>query len=119
MVFIGFGGLAIRTVFVFGIAVLAPRARYFFATAHTTAQKRPPRQLRPSAIAEGYQLSFSTALFVCPYPKVMSQVLAIVYRTIATHLVKKAGLTHKTAKTGGITLILSFMGRYSSFSLNH
>ncbi len=26
VVFIGFGGLAIRTVFVFGIAVLAPRA---------------------------------------------------------------------------------------------
>jgi hypothetical protein len=42
------------------------------------------------------------------YPKVMSQALAIVYRTIATHLIKKAGSTHKTAKTGGITLIQRF-----------
>ena len=38
----------------------------------------------------------------------MSQALAIVYRTIASHLIKKAGLTHKTAKTGGITLIQRF-----------
>ena len=38
----------------------------------------------------------------------MNQALAIVYRTIATHLIKKAGLTHKTAKTGGITLIQRF-----------
>jgi len=38
----------------------------------------------------------------------MSHALAIVYRIIATHLIKKAGLTHKTAKTGGITLIQRF-----------
>ena len=38
----------------------------------------------------------------------MSQALAIVYRCIANHLIKKAGLTHKTAKTGGITLIQRF-----------
>jgi hypothetical protein len=30
----------------------------------------------------------------------MWQVLGIVYRTLATHLVKKAGRTHKTAHTG-------------------
>ncbi len=30
------------------------------------------------------------------------------YRCIANHLIKKAGLTHKTAKTGGITLIQRF-----------
>ena len=42
------------------------------------------------------------------YPKAMSQALVIVYRTIATHLVKKAGLTHKTAKTGSVTLIQRF-----------
>ena len=40
----------------------------------------------------------------------MSQALAIVYRCIANHLIKKAGLTHKTAKTGGITLIQRFGG---------
>lgn len=44
------------------------------------------------------------------YPKAMSQALAIVYRSIASHLIKKAGLTHKTAKTGGITLTQRFGG---------
>jgi hypothetical protein len=38
----------------------------------------------------------------------MSKALAIVYRAIANHLVKKAGLTHKAAQTGGITLIQRF-----------
>jgi hypothetical protein len=32
----------------------------------------------------------------------------IVYRVIATHLVKKAGLTHQTARTGAVTLIQRF-----------
>lgn len=36
---------------------------------------------------------------------IMGQVLGIVYRVIATHLVKKAGLTKKTARTGAVTLI--------------
>lgn len=38
-------------------------------------------------------------------PAIMGQVLGIVYRVIAKHLVKKAGLTHKTARTGAVTLI--------------
>lgn len=42
------------------------------------------------------------------YPKAMSQALAIVYRVIATHLIKKAGFTHQTVKTGAITLIQRF-----------
>jgi hypothetical protein len=33
--------------FSLGIAVLAPRARYSFATAQKSIQKRPPLQLRP------------------------------------------------------------------------
>jgi hypothetical protein len=41
-------------------------------------------------------------------PAVMSQVLRIVYRTIATHLIKKAGHTHKSARTGAVTLIQRF-----------
>jgi len=41
-------------------------------------------------------------------PAVMGQVLGIVYRVIATHLIKKAGLTHKTAHTGAVTLIQRF-----------
>lgn len=32
----------------------------------------------------------------------------IVYRVIATHLVKKAGHTHQAAKTGAVTLIQRF-----------
>ncbi|MEA1486167.1 hypothetical protein, partial [Salmonella enterica] len=33
-------------------------------------------------------------------PEIMGWVLGIVYRVIATHLVKKAGHTHQVAKTG-------------------
>jgi hypothetical protein len=31
--------------------------------------------------------------------------LGIVYRVIATHLIKKAGVSRKTARTGAVTLI--------------
>ena len=41
-------------------------------------------------------------------PELLRQALAIVYCCIATHQIKKAGLTHKTAKTGGITLTQRF-----------
>jgi len=41
-------------------------------------------------------------------PAVMSQVLGIVYRGIATHLIKKAGLTHKTTRTEAVKLIQRF-----------
>lgn len=37
---------------------------------------------------------FQLRYFFARYPKAMSQALAIVYRIIATHLIKKAGLTH-------------------------
>ncbi len=32
----------------------------------------------------------------------------MVYSTLAAHLVKKAGLTHKSARTGAVTLIQRF-----------
>jgi len=35
-------------------------------------------------------------------------VLAIVYRTIATHLINKAGVSRNTARTGAVTLIQRF-----------
>ena len=38
-------------------------------------------------------------------PKIMSEVLGLVYRVIATHLIKKAGFTKNTAHTGAVTLI--------------
>ena len=64
----------------------------------------PHEPIRQWVISFPFQLRYLFAR----YPKAMSQALAIVYRTIATHLIKKAGLTHKTAKTGGITLIQRF-----------
>jgi Putative transposase len=39
---------------------------------------------------------------------ILGQVLGIVYRCIATHLIKKAGLTKKKAQTGAVTLIQRF-----------
>ena len=41
-------------------------------------------------------------------PHVMSKVLGIVYRIIATYLIKKAGYNKKTARTGAVTLIQRF-----------
>jgi len=41
-------------------------------------------------------------------PEVMGRVLGIVYRCIATHLIKKAGFSRKTAQTGAVTLIQRF-----------
>jgi hypothetical protein len=48
-------------------------------------------------------------------PAVMSKVLGIVYRSIATHLTRKAGYTKTTAHTGAVTLIQRFGG---SLNLN-
>ena len=39
-----------------------------------------------------------------------NKALGIVYRTIATHLTRKAGYTKKTAHTGAVTLIQRFGG---------
>lgn len=41
-------------------------------------------------------------------PAIMGQVLGIVHRVIATHLIKKAGHTHATVCTGAVTLIQRF-----------
>ncbi len=38
----------------------------------------------------------------------MGQVLGIVYRCIATHLIKKAGFSCTTAQTGAVTVIQRF-----------
>lgn len=48
------------------------------------------------------------ALSVATDPAVMGQVLDIVTRAIASHLLKTAGLTHVTAETGAVTLIQRF-----------
>ena len=41
-------------------------------------------------------------------PAIMGAVLGIVYRVIATHLVRKAGFSARTARTGAVTLIQRF-----------
>jgi len=38
-------------------------------------------------------------------PAIIGQALGVVYRVIYTHLVKKAGYSKKTARTGAVTLI--------------
>ena len=43
-------------------------------------------------------------------PEIMGKVLGIVYRVLATHLIRTAGFTHKTARTGAVTLIQRFGG---------
>lgn len=64
----------------------------------------PEKPMRQWVLSFPYQLRFLFA----SYPVIMSQVLAIVYRVIAGHLIKHAGFTQKTAKTGAITLIQRF-----------
>ena len=41
-------------------------------------------------------------------PEMLSKALLVVTRAISTYLIKKAGYTHKTAKTGAVTLIQRF-----------
>jgi len=43
--------------------------------------------------------------------------LGIVYRCIATHLIRKAGFSRKTARTGAVTLIQWF-GSALNFNIN-
>ncbi len=64
-----------------------------------------PRQpIRQWVLSFPFQLRYLFA----NRPAVMGQVLGIVYRVIATHLIKKAGLTHQNARTGAVTLIQRF-----------
>ncbi len=64
----------------------------------------PHRPIRQWVLSFPYPLRF---LFVT-HPAVLGQVLGIVYRVIATHLVRQAGQTHRTARTGAVTLIQRF-----------
>jgi len=53
---------------------------------------------------------FPLRFLLASQPAIMSKVLGIVYRAIATHLTRKAGRTKATARTGAITLIQRFGG---------
>jgi hypothetical protein len=53
-------------------------------------------------------LPFQLRFLLASRPAITGQVLGIVYRVISTHLVKKAGYSKKTARTGAVTLIQRF-----------
>ena len=64
-----------------------------------------PRQpTRQWVLSFPFQLRFLFA----SRSEIMGRVLGIVHRVIATHLVKKAGYTYQTARTGAVTLIQRF-----------
>jgi len=46
-------------------------------------------------------------------PQVMTRVLGIVYRAIATYLIHKAGFTKPMEQTGAVTLVQRFGGALS------
>ena len=64
----------------------------------------PEQPVRQWVVSFPYPLRFLFA----SRPAIMGQVLGIVYCVIAGHLIKKAGLTRKTARTGALTLIQRF-----------
>ena len=64
----------------------------------------PQQPMRQWVLSFPYPLRFLFA----SQPAIMTVVLGIVYRVIATHLIHKAGFTRKTADTGAVTLIQRF-----------
>ena len=64
----------------------------------------PEAPIRQWVLSFPFQLRFLFA----SRPRIMGRVLGIAYRVIATHLIKKAGQTHKMAHTGAVTLIQRF-----------
>ena len=53
-------------------------------------------------------LPFALRFLLATDPKVLTQVLGIAYRTIAGHLIKKAGVSRAAAETGAVTMIQRF-----------
>ena len=64
----------------------------------------PKEPIRQWVLSFPFQLRFLFARDA----EIMGKVLGIVYRTLATHLTKKAGFTKTTAQTGAVTLIQRF-----------
>ena len=64
----------------------------------------PGQPVRRRVLSDPYLMRFLFA----SRPDVMGRVLGIVYRCIATHLIKKAGFSRKTAQAGAVTLIQRF-----------
>ncbi|MCH8312665.1 MAG: transposase [Nitrospinae bacterium] len=53
-------------------------------------------------------MPFPLRFLFASQPAIMSQVLGIVYRALAAHLIKKAGFVQASAHTGAVTLIQRF-----------
>ena len=64
----------------------------------------PEQPVRQWVLSVPYPLRFLFA----SRPAILSEVLGIVYRCIATHLIGKTGFSRKTAHTGAVTLIQRF-----------
>jgi hypothetical protein len=64
----------------------------------------PEQPIRQWVLSFPYPLRFLFA----GRPGVMGEVLGIVYRVIAAHLIRKAGFTHETTRTDAVTLIHRF-----------
>ncbi len=64
----------------------------------------PAQPVRQWVLSFPYPLRFLFA----SRPAIMGQVLGIVYRCIATHLIKKAEFSCTTVRTGAVTLIQRF-----------
>ena len=64
----------------------------------------PKVPIRQWVLSFPFQLRFLLAR----HPELMGQALSIVYRSLSTHLLKKAGYTKATAQTGSVTLIQRF-----------
>ena len=64
----------------------------------------PEQPMRQWVLSVPFQLRFLFAS--CPV--IMGRVLGIVYRAISTHLIKRAGYSKQTARTGAVILIQRF-----------
>ncbi len=71
----------------------------------------PHQPMRQWVLSVPFPLRFLFA----SQPAVMGKVLGIVYRTIATHLIRKAGYTKASAQAGAITLIQHFGGALNAY----
>ena len=67
----------------------------------------PEQPIRQWVLSFPYPLRFLFA----SRPGVMGEVLGIVYGTLAAHLIRKAGFTRKTARTGAVTLMMCMDAR--------
>lgn len=69
-------------------------------------------EVLPETPMRQWVLSFPFPLrfLLASQPAIMAKVLGIVYRVLATHLIRKAGYTATSARTGAVTLIQRFGG---------